>query len=123
LSTSTTEDIRTSTIPRITGLIGETGATGARRKNGENEMAIKIDTLSKATEAKKTMKDRLWEATVTRLGCMDYQWQMKWKCWGLSLRTEVDLDAFEDMNQYVVYTTICVGPLQVITYDVAFGNR
>jgi hypothetical protein len=53
---------------------------------------------------------------------MDYQWQMHWTAWGLSLKSEVDLDAFEDLNQYVIYTTICIGPFQMITYDVGFGK-
>ncbi len=85
-------------------------------------MAIKLAPLT-ATEAKKTIHDRFWEAVCSRLDCMDYLWQMHWTRWGWSLRTEVDLDAFDNINQYVVYTTICIGPFQMITYDVGFGGR
>ncbi|MFZ3583392.1 hypothetical protein ACOI1H_14635 [Loktanella sp. DJP18] len=85
-------------------------------------MAMMLE-LSNATEKKKTLRDRIWEATVTRLGCMDYQWQMRWRNCGLSLKTEVDLEPLPEENQYVVYTTIVIGPFQMITYDVGFGKR
>ena len=60
-----------------------------------------------------TRGERLWAAACARLGCDDVQWQLRWRSWQLRLATDVDTGALAEHGLYVVYTTLCLGPLQI----------